>query len=56
MKKLNLAINGKSLLLDQYDIKEKIGKGKFGLVKYGIHKDTSCNKNNGEKKIWKNKI
>jgi Ca2+-binding EF-hand superfamily protein len=40
MEKLNLAINYKSLL-DQYNIKEKIGKGKFGLVKYGIHKETN---------------
>ena len=40
MNKLNLAINYKSLL-DQYNIKEKIGKGKFGLVKYGIHKETN---------------
>ena len=40
MNKLHLAINYKNLL-DQFNIKEKIGKGKFGLVKYGIHKETN---------------
>ena len=36
---LKLAIEYKSLL-EKYDVKQKIGKGKFGLVKYGIHKET----------------
>ena len=40
MSKLHFAINYKNLL-DQYNIKEKIGKGKFGLVKYGIQKETN---------------
>ena len=40
MNKLHLAINYKNLL-DQFNIKEKIGKGKFGLVKYGIQKETN---------------
>ena len=39
LEKLNLAINYKNLL-DQYDIKEKAGKGKFGLVKLAKHKET----------------
>ena len=39
LAKLNLAINFKSLL-DQYEIKEKAGKGKFGLVKLAKHKET----------------
>ena len=39
LKNLNLAINFKSLL-DQYEIKEKAGKGKFGLVKIAKHKET----------------
>ena len=37
--KLNLAIQNKSLF-DKYEIKQKIGKGKFGLVKAGINKET----------------
>ena len=39
LNKLKLAIEYKSLL-EKYDVKKKIGKGKFGLVKYGIHKKT----------------
>ena len=39
LNKLNLAINYKSLL-DQYEVKEKAGKGKFGLVKLAKHKET----------------
>ena len=39
LNKLKLAIEYKSLL-EKYDVKQKIGKGKFGLVKYGIHKET----------------
>ena len=39
LTKLKLAIEYKSLL-EKYDVKEKIGKGKFGLVKYGIQKET----------------
>lgn len=39
LQSLNLAINFKSLL-DQYEVKEKAGKGKFGLVKLAKHKDT----------------
>ena len=38
-EKLNLAIQNKSLF-DKYEVKQKIGKGKFGLVKYGINKET----------------
>ncbi|MCQ2815657.1 MAG: protein kinase [archaeon] len=38
-EKLNRAISFKSLS-QQYEIKEKAGKGKFGLVKYAIHKET----------------
>ena len=37
--KLNLAIQNKSLF-DKYEIKQKIGNGKFGLVKCGINKET----------------
>ena len=39
IKKLHLAINYKSLL-DQYEIQNKLGKGKFGLVKLAKHKET----------------
>ena len=39
LTQLKLAIEYKSLL-EKYEVKEKIGKGKFGLVKYGIHKET----------------
>ena len=39
LTKLKLAIEYKSLL-EKYEVKEKIGKGKFGLVKYGIDKKT----------------
>ncbi|MCQ2817119.1 MAG: protein kinase [archaeon] len=39
LEKLNRAINYKSLS-QQYEIKEKAGKGKFGLVKIAMHKDT----------------
>ena len=39
IKKINLAINFKSLL-DQYEIENKLGKGKFGLVKLAKHKET----------------
>ena len=38
-EKLNKAINSKSLF-DKYEVKQKIGKGKFGLVKLGINKET----------------
>ena len=38
-EKLNLAIQNKSLF-DKYEVKQKIGKGKFGLVKAGINKET----------------
>ena len=38
LTKLKLAIEYKSLL-EKYEIKRKIGKGQFGLVKYGIHKE-----------------
>ena len=38
-EKLNLAIQNKSLF-DKYEVKQKIGKGKFGLVKCGINKET----------------
>ena len=38
-EKLNLAIQNKSLF-DKYEVKQKIGKGKFGLVKFGINKET----------------
>ena len=37
--KLNQAIQNKSLF-DKYEVKQKIGKGKFGLVKCGINKET----------------
>lgn len=39
IKKLHLAINYKSLL-DQYEVQNKLGKGKFGLVKLAKHKET----------------
>ena len=38
-EKLNAAIQSKSLF-DKYEVKQKIGKGKFGLVKAGINKET----------------
>ena len=38
--KLNTAIQNKSLF-DKYEVKQKIGKGKFGLVKSGINKETN---------------
>ena len=38
-EKLNLAIQNKNLF-DKYEIKQKIGKGKFGLIKSGINKET----------------
>ena len=38
-EKLNAAVNNKSIL-DKYELKQKIGKGKFGLVKCGINKET----------------
>ena len=38
-QKLNAAIQNKSLF-DKYEVKQKIGKGKFGLVKCGINKQT----------------
>lgn len=31
---------GYSNLTDAYEVKQKLGNGKFGLVKYGIHKTT----------------
>ena len=37
--KLNQAVQNKSLF-DKYEVKQKIGKGKFGLVKSGINKET----------------
>ena len=37
--KLNTAIENKSLF-DKYEVKQKIGRGKFGLVKEGIHKES----------------
>ena len=37
-EKLNQAIQNKSLF-DKYEVRQKIGKGKFGLVKCGINKD-----------------
>ena len=37
--KLNTAVQNKSLF-DKYEVKQKIGKGKFGLVKSGINKET----------------
>jgi len=39
LNKLHLSIDYKNLL-ELYDIKEKIGKGKFGLVKHAIHKES----------------
>jgi serine/threonine protein kinase len=39
LNKLHLSIDYKNLL-DLYEIKEKTGKGKFGLVKHAIHKET----------------
>ena len=38
-EKLNTAVQNKSLF-DKYEVKQKIGKGKFGLVKFGINKET----------------
>ena len=38
-EKLNQAVQNKSLF-DKYEVKQKIGKGKFGLVKAGINKET----------------
>ena len=38
-EKLNQAVQSKSLF-DKYEVKQKIGKGKFGLVKAGINKET----------------
>ena len=38
-EKLNLAIQNKNLF-DKYEVKQKIGKGKFGLIKSGINKET----------------
>ena len=38
-EKLNTAVQSKSLF-DKYEVKQKIGKGKFGLVKSGINKET----------------
>ena len=38
-EKLNLATQQKSLF-DKYEVKQKIGKGKFGLVKCGMNKET----------------
>ena len=39
-EKLNAAVQNKSLF-DKYEVKQKIGKGKFGLVKFGINKETN---------------
>ena len=39
VEKLKLAVEQKSLR-DNYDIFRTIGKGKFGLVKYGVNKET----------------
>ena len=39
-EKLNAAVNNKSLF-DKYEVNQKIGKGKFGLVKCGINKETN---------------
>lgn len=33
-------VTGYSSLTENYEIKEKLGKGKFGLVRLGIHKGT----------------
>jgi serine/threonine protein kinase len=33
-------IIGYSNMFDFYDVKESLGKGKFGLVKAGVHKKT----------------
>ena len=38
-EKLNLAIQNKSIF-DKYEVKQKVGKGKFGLVKLGLNKET----------------
>ena len=38
-EKLNTAVQNKSLF-DKYEVAQKIGKGKFGLVKLGINKET----------------
>ena len=40
LDKLKLAIEYKSLL-EKYNVKGKLGKGKFGLVKYAIQKETN---------------
>ena len=33
-------VTGYSNLTENYEVKEKLGKGKFGLVRLGIHKQT----------------
>ena len=38
-EKLNLAVENKNLF-DKYEVKQKIGKGKFSLVRSGINKET----------------
>jgi len=38
-EKLNLAVQNKNLF-DKYEVKQKIGKGKFSLVRAGINKET----------------
>ena len=40
LDKLRLAVEYKSLL-EKYNVKGKLGKGKFGLVKYAIQKETN---------------
>ena len=40
LDKLKLAVEYKSLL-EKYNVKGKLGKGKFGLVKYAIQKETN---------------
>ena len=56
-EKLSLAIQNKSLF-DKYEVKQKVGKGKFGLVKYGINKETKkpVAIKIMAKKIWINQI
>lgn len=39
MEKMKRAI-GYSSLTDKYEVRQKLGKGKFGLVRLGIHKQT----------------
>lgn len=39
MEKIKKAI-GYSSLTDKYEVRQKLGKGKFGLVRLGIHKQT----------------